>query len=55
MLFGVRQLILEYFMRKLLLPIILSAGLGMCSVSHADGWRHGGAGRSVASGAGLGA
>ena len=42
MLFGVRQLILEYFMRKLLLPIILSAGLSMCSVSYADGWRHGG-------------
>jgi hypothetical protein len=29
-------------MKKFLLPIILSAGLGTCAVSHADGWHHGG-------------
>lgn len=29
-------------MKKILLPIILSAGLGMCMTSYAEGWHHGG-------------
>ena len=29
-------------MKKLLLPIILSAGLSMCMTSYAEGWHHGG-------------